>query len=105
VNIRALAEAIETSYGAKNLVTIDLAIQTDINGLFSVAVPGTGALIGCLVQERNTNSSDPNQNPIYTRCYQIDTANRMLRCRAWTMSPWGTVQSGAINVSALVWTA
>lgn len=104
-DIQALAVAVEASYGAKNLITIDAALNTDVNGLFVVPVPGTAALIGCLIQERNTNPSDPNQNPIYTRCYQIDAANHRLLCRAWLMNPWGTVQSGAINISALVWTA
>ena len=101
--IRSLAEAVETKYGPKRKHYIDKDINTDVNGLFSLTVPTTSVIYGCIVDERNTGN-DANMNPIFIRCYNIDQTNHLLRCRAFLINPFGVVSSGAVSVSAICWT-
>lgn len=101
-DIEGLARAVETKYGPKRKFYLDAAVNTDVNGLFDLAVPTTANIIGCVVYERNTNP-DPNGPLIDIKTYQIDQANHRLRCRAYIINPFGVVSSGAVNVSAIVW--
>jgi len=103
VAIRNLAESVDTRYGSKKKHYINWDGNTDVNGLFSIAVPTTSVIYGCLVQERNTGN-DANMNPIYIRCYNIDQASHRLNCRAFLLNPWGVVSSGAVSVSTICWT-